>query len=168
MPRILNSLGSLLVLLGLAASLAWLRQCEQEALSGSVTVVDGDSLRLGGRDVRLQGLDAPELHQACLRDGRSYPCGEVARSALARMIAGRPVACRIDGRDKYGRSLGRCTVEGVDIGAALVGQGLAVAYGGYASEEAEARRKSLGLWAGTFDPPSEWRKGHPAPHRPRS
>ena len=76
------------------------------------------------------------------------------------MIANGVVTCAVRGLDKYGRSLGRCSVQGEDIGAPLVRRGFAVAYGDYADEEEQARRAGLGLWAGTFDPPSEWRKAH--------
>lgn len=168
MPGALDKVAAFLVLLGLAVVVGALRHCGQETVSGSVAVVDGDSLRLAGLEIRLAGLDAPELRQVCFRDGAPYPCGEVARSALLRMVAGSPVTCRIDGRDRYGRSLGRCSIDGDDIGSSLVAQGLAVAYGAYGGEEADARRRRLGLWAGVFDSPSEWRKSHPVPHRPRS
>jgi endonuclease YncB( thermonuclease family) len=90
-----------------------------------------------------------------------YPCGEEARRELVRLVAAGPIACEVHGHDRYGRRLARCTVAGRDLGAALVASGLAVSYGGYAAEEAEARRNRAGLWAGAFQRPSEWRKEHP-------
>jgi endonuclease YncB( thermonuclease family) len=123
-----------------------------------VHVVDGDSLRLGGVDIRLAGIDAPELHQECVRSGRAYPCGEVARSALRSLVAGEALRCRVTGRDRYGRSLARCDGRTADIGAAMVEQGWAVAYGEYEREEASARGRSAGLWSGSFERPAEWRR----------
>jgi endonuclease YncB( thermonuclease family) len=125
---------------------------------GGVTVIDGDSLRMGEVSIRLKGLDAPELKQTCTRAGAAYPCGRVAREALDRMIAGRKPRCRIQGRDRYGRSLAQCFVDGTDIGATLVESGYALGYGGYEREEARARARSAGVWSGEFERPSLWRR----------
>jgi len=38
-------------------------------LALSVHVIDGDSLRTGSEEIRLVGIDAPELRQTC-RDGQ--------------------------------------------------------------------------------------------------
>jgi endonuclease YncB( thermonuclease family) len=126
-------------------------------LEGSVYVVDGDTLRMGDLPIRLEGLDAPELDQICRRGGRSYRCGEEAREALIRLVAGKPVRCRADGRDRYGRSLARCSIGERDLGAVLVEQGDAIAYGDYEPEEARARTRRSGLWAGAFEEPRLWR-----------
>jgi endonuclease YncB( thermonuclease family) len=127
-------------------------------VEGAVHVVDGDSLRLGGTDIRLKGIDAPELHQTCRRAGRPYACGQVAREGLLALVSHRRVRCRVTGRDRYGRSLARCEASAADLGATLVGQGLAVSYGDYAREEASARSRSAGLWAGEFERPDLWRR----------
>jgi len=154
-----DALGAVLVLLTLAAFAAVLERLRPKTtVAGTTSVIDGDSLRIAGREIRLAGLDAPELRQTCRRDGQSYACGEVARAELRRMIANGAVTCAVQGRDKYRRDLGRCSVQGEDIGASLVRRGFAVAYGDYADEEERARRARLGLWAGTFEPPSDWRK----------
>lgn len=131
-----------------------------EDISGAVRVVDGDSLELDGRRIRLKGIDAPELSQTCERRGASYRCGEVARDALRDMTRAGPASCRITGTDRYQRSLAICIVLSDDLGAALVRRGLAVSYGGYQGEEREARSRHLGLWDGTFEVPSEWRRRH--------
>ena len=41
-------------------------------LTGVATAVDGDTLMLNGKEVRLSGVDAPEGDQACLKDGKPY------------------------------------------------------------------------------------------------
>lgn len=156
-----DALGAVLALAALAAlATALERHSPKTSVAGAARAIDGDSLRVAGREIRLAGLDAPELRQTCRRDGQAYACGEAARAELRRMIAGGAVACAVQGRDKYGRDLARCSVQGEDIGASLVRRGFAVAYGDYAEEEEQARRARLGLWAGTFDPPSDWRKAH--------
>ena len=56
-------------------------------LMGSVQVVDGDSLKAGDEQIRLLGIDAPELRQTC-RDaqGRGWQCGRAARTRLAELV----------------------------------------------------------------------------------
>lgn len=154
---------AVLVVLALAAGLAWFR-AEDIVLTGAARIVDGDTLVVAGRRVRLAGLDAPEMDQLCLREGRDYPCGIVARDALRTLLAGREPSCAIEGRDRYGRDLGRCSVAGADLGADLVRRGLAVAYGAYTPEENAARAAGAGLWAGSFTRPDAWRRTHPHEH----
>lgn len=72
-----------------------------------------------------------------------------------------PLTCEIMGRDRYHRLLAHCVSGGRDLGAQLVSRGWAVAYGSYATEEMQAKREKLGVWAGTFQRPAEWRKEHP-------
>ncbi|HEX2725169.1 MAG TPA: thermonuclease family protein [Beijerinckiaceae bacterium] len=158
--RRLDALVATLLLIGLVAGAAWLLQPE-DLVAGFASAVDGDSLRLDGKDIRIAGIDAPELRQSCLGEGRrAYPCGEVARKALSEMIAGRLVTCRVSGRDRYRRRLASCEAGGEDVGAALVARGFALAYGRYEREEAAARDKKLALWSGSFEPPAQWRKTH--------
>ena len=64
------------------------------------------------------------------------------------------------GPPRYGRSLARCRVADQDLGAWLVREGLAVGYRDYEPEEAAARRRGSGLWAGEFQRPSAWRQEH--------
>jgi endonuclease YncB( thermonuclease family) len=153
--------GAWLVLLGLAAALVIALRPDGRGVDGGAYVVDGDSLRIDGVDIRLKGVDAPEMRQTCSRAGRPYGCGEHARRALEAKIGGRPLACRVEGRDRYRRSLARCRLDGEDLGAWLVREGLAVGYRDYEPEEAAARARRAGLWAGEFQNPGAWRQEHP-------
>jgi endonuclease YncB( thermonuclease family) len=163
--RRLDALVATLLLIGLVAAAAYLMHPE-DVVAGLASAVDGDSIRLDGKDIRIAGIDAPELRQTCSGEGRgAYPCGEVTRKALSEMLAGRLVTCRISGRDQYRRRLASCDAAGEDIGAALVSRGYALAYGRYERDEAAARDKKLGLWSGSFERPSQWRKAHPEQSR---
>lgn len=161
--RALDLLAAGAILLLLVGCLAWLSPAEAP-VSGVVRVVDGDTLGLAGRRIRLVGMDAPELTQTCDLGGKPYACGEVARDALVSLTRGFAVTCHAQGRDRYGRLLAMCEAAGLDLGASLVRNGLAVPYGGYAEEGRAARAERLGLWAGSFEMPSEWRRGHPERH----
>jgi endonuclease YncB( thermonuclease family) len=64
-------------------------------------VIDGDTLRVAGQKVRLQGLAAPEISEAG---------GHKATAALIQIVKGH---------------VGICYVEGRDVAAELVKHGLA-------------------------------------------
>jgi endonuclease YncB( thermonuclease family) len=128
----------------------------------NVTAIDGDSLRADGKEIRLLGIDAPELRQTC-RDhhGRNWACGRDARDQLRRMLARGKVRCASTEKDLYGRSLARCSASGIlDIGDALVREGFALSFmeGGYRSAEGEARSAKRGIWRGEFERPANYRE----------
>jgi endonuclease YncB( thermonuclease family) len=147
---------ALLVLLALVSTR--LERFAAREVAGVPVVNDGDSLTFGAHRVRLRGIDAPEYDQTCSRDGDDYPCGRRARETLVRLIGQRPVDCQGWERDRYGRLLATCSVAGTDLNGALVSAGWAVAYGGYADEQAAAREARRGLWAGAFEQPRTWRE----------
>lgn len=146
-------------LLAVLALLALKLNNRPEAVEvGKFSVVDGDSLKRGDLRYRLLGIDAPELRQQCRRDGVDWSCGQVARDALADLLAGGEAECRGRQRDRYDRLLVTCRVAGRDVNADMVGRGLAVAYGDYEAEEAAARAARAGLWSGSFERPRDYRR----------
>ncbi len=154
--------------LAFLAMIVWLQARTRNRgpeISGHARVIDGDSLVVGGREVRLRGIDAPEGRQTCERDGREWACGEAAAGALRALIAGGVVQCRLEKDDRFGRGLGRCEASRRDLAAALVTQGYALAYGDYKAEERAARAAGRGIWAGTFERPRAWRDRHGGGHR---
>lgn len=157
---LLDVLLAVLVLGVLALVVANERFGDTETISGAARVVDGDSLEIGSHRIRLEGMDAPELGQMCMRGAAEYPCGREARAALVELAGEGMVECRAARRDRYGRLLARCTANGVDLNRAMVERGWAVAYGDYGSSERAARNAGSGLWAGEFDRPQEWRRVH--------
>ena len=116
-------------------------------------MVDGETLRLGHRVLRLQALQVPARGEASCRDvaGRTTDCGTAAAEVLARLVAGRDLSCRISGEDRHGRAHGRCEAGGVALEPALVAAGWALADGGAANglgaAEAAARQGGRGLWS---------------------
>jgi endonuclease YncB( thermonuclease family) len=128
----------------------------------SAIAIDGDSLRAGGDEIRLLGIDAPELRQTC-RDqrGKDWSCGRAARDELRRILARGNVRCARGQKDRYGRALARCSATGVhDIGDAMVREGFALNFmeGGYRSAESEARAAKRGIWRGDFERPATYRE----------
>ena len=132
-----------------------------------VRVIDGDTLHVDGKNIRLTGIDAPELSQTC-RDAqaREWPCGQAAKARLIELVSRGEVVCTARGHDRYGRTLAVCSVRDiVDLGEALVRAGYAVNYRRYTSDylaaEHEARGARRGLWQGEFENPENWRRHHP-------
>lgn len=118
-------------------------------IQGTVTsVVDGDSLWItpdgGGKaiEVRLVGIDAPEICQAH---------GAESRAFLAQLVAKKPVRLYRTGHDGWGRTLGRVYLGDVELNRRLVEQGQAWSQrwrwdnGPYVSQERIARARSRGL-----------------------
>ncbi|WP_346771878.1 thermonuclease family protein [Bradyrhizobium sp. 170] len=95
--------------------------------AGQASVVDGDTLEIHGRRIRLWGVDAPESSQLCRgEDSSQYRCGAQAANDLDAFIARRPVNCSPVSSDPYARSVAICSVGGTNLGEWLVRKGLAV------------------------------------------
>ena len=133
------------------------------AFFGAPTVVDGDTLRIAGEQIRLHGIDAPELQQTC-SDG--WHAGDAARRALASLVAMGVPHCERVTTDVYGRTVAICRVNGEDIGAAMVRRGLAWAYTAYSwrywPEEWLAWYEGAGVHAHSCARASAWRADHRA------
>lgn len=146
--------------IGQASAWSWFSRGD---LSGRAVVVDGDTLDVGGKRVRLEGIDAPEMSQTCKRaDDRPWDCGREAAGELAKLVEGRHVTCRSEGLDKYDRTLGVCSVDGRNLNAEMVQRGLAWAFVKYSStyvaEEAKARDARAGVWQGEAQTPWFYRE----------
>ena len=124
---------------------------------GAFHAADGDSLVLDGQRMRLKGIDAPELSQTCERAGQDWPCGRLAQRALQKLVLDDDAQCGGSEHDRYDRLLVICRSQAGDINARMVASGMAVSYGGYQREEAQARAQKLGLWAGRFEMPRDVR-----------
>ena len=167
---VLRGLAFFLLLQALSASAA--------ALEGRVVyVTDGDTLTvLDDQDqqhkVRLAGIDAPE---------RGQPFGKRATAELANLGKNKRVIVDWTKTDRYRRIIGVVWVAPVDcnickptldIGLALIGDGLAWHYHAYERDqtseerrdyrqaETDARARHAGLWTDADPtPPWNWRRG---------
>ena len=119
---------------------------------------DGDSGRGDGVAVRLSGIDAPETapftrcrqrptEWACLSYNRRWGAAATAR---ARRLAADGARCTVLDTDQYRRRVVRCEVQGRDMGAILVREGLAISASGYGdpyrTEEQAAWADDRGVW----------------------
>lgn len=130
-------------------------------VAGQASVIDGDTIDIHGTRIRLAGIDAPESRQTCETSGSVYRCGQKAALALSDLISTRTVQCEQSGIDRWRRIIARCFVGDIDLSSWMVSSGWAVAYRKYSSlyvsDEERARNKSVGIWAGTFTLPEQWR-----------
>lgn len=121
--------------------------------SGRCRTANGDSHR-----IRLQGIDAGEVRPftRCRQSPNVWACSQAARDfgeasrVRARQLAVSGARCTVVDTDRYRRNVAVCTVNGRDLGATLVREGLAISetnYGDrYRREEDEARRARRGIW----------------------
>lgn len=153
-------------MLRLFSCLLLLCACTETAeLGGAVRVVDGDTLDIGGsRNVRLHGIDAPELGQSCNHPefGRTG-CGRQARAHLLALIGPMPVRCeQTDFDRKYQRIVAKCFAGDLDLSEAMVANGYARAYRAfsrdYVAQETQAKAGKIGLWSTDFPDPAQFRR----------
>jgi len=155
------ALGCLFGLLSSTPSLA------SELYGRVVGVSDGDTITVLDahqvtHKVRLSGIDAPEKAQAY---------GERAKQQLSDKVFQESVRVIHDKTDRYGRIVGKVTLNGEDVNLQMIHAGLAWHYKAYEDEqpaldrvtyplaELNARRKAIGLWGDVEPvPPWEWRR----------
>ena len=126
-----------------------------------VKVIDGDSLVVDNKEIRLSGIDAPEYKQTCFNvENKEYPCGKLATRFLKK-LAGDDTKCKFVVKDKYKRYVSVCYSRGVNINEKMVEEGWAVAYKRYTQEyndaEEQAEKRKKGIWQGRFLKPELYR-----------
>jgi len=112
----------------------------------TVTVLDATNTQ---HRIRLQGIDAPESHQAF---------GTQSKKSLSDMIFDKDVTVIYDKTDQYGRLVGKILLSGKDVNLEQVKAGMAWHYKEYEREQSledrelyaraedEARNARRGLW----------------------
>ena len=133
--------------------------------SGKAKVIDGDSIIVGKKEVRLLEIDAPEYKQSCLNnDGVEYNCGRMSFHYLRDWVNKKHVHCRYEKKDIYNRYLAQCYLGQISINENLLENGMAVIYNYYSSSEKLielekiAKKNKKGIWRGSFELPRHYRK----------
>ncbi|MCJ8336686.1 MAG: thermonuclease family protein, partial [Epibacterium sp.] len=117
---------------------------KKRILRGRAWVVDGDTVKIEKTQIRLFGVDAPELE---------HPFGKKAKWALHGLCKGQTIRAEVIEEDAYGRTVAKCTLpDGRDLSAEMVKQGLALDWpkfsgGCYTHLETDDARKKLFLAA---------------------
>lgn len=111
-------------------------------MNGKAYVVDGDTIVIRKTQIRLFGIDAPELN---------HPYGKKAKSELISLCNGSIIRAEILEEDAYGRTVARCYLpDGRDLSAEMVKIGMAIDWakfsgGLYRNLEIPEARKRLWL-----------------------
>lgn len=111
-------------------------------IEGPAYVTDGDTITIQKTQIRLFGIDAPEL---------DHPYGKKAKWAMVRLCKGHRVRAEITEEDEYGRTVAKCSLpDGRDLSAELVKMGLAIDWpkfsgGKYSDLEVPGVRRKLWL-----------------------
>ncbi len=115
---------------------------------GVATISDGDTIRIGERRIRFDGIEIPRPRAMC---GQTNVY-RAATDALRDIVRSKEVRCRIsDLPDAEGRDMARCRVGETDLNEHMVANGWARdapadSNGAYADEEAAARQAQRGVW----------------------
>jgi len=125
----------------------------------TVTVLDASNKQF---KIRLMGIDAPEKKMAF---------GQKSKEHLSDIVFNKQVTVEYSKKDKYGRTVGKVLVGGVDANLEQVKAGLAWHYKQYQREQSAddrifyiraeelARNENRGLWVDVNPtPPWEWRR----------
>jgi endonuclease YncB( thermonuclease family) len=97
--------------------------CDQGG--GTNCVVDGDSFYMGGKSIRVAGIEAPATHSARC-DGEALLGWAAAERLHAALNSGTVTMLPVEpGHDSNGRLLRQVRVDGRDVGQALIAAGLA-------------------------------------------
>ena len=146
---------------------------EENFIVGYAKVSDADTIKISNYKIRLHGIDAPEKKQICQKPYlnlgffslyEDYLCGEFTTNKLREFIENDLIIeCRVnDEKDFFGRYLGICFKNNININQWLVENGYAVAFTKYSKDyvifEEIAKNNKVGIWSGKFLMPWEWRK----------
>jgi endonuclease YncB( thermonuclease family) len=140
---------------------------QPQTITGRVYIVsDGDTIWvktivLTHHKIRINGIDAPESGQAF---------GDRAKQSLSDLVLDKKVTVTGSKTDRYGRLVGKVTLNGPDIALLQIDRGMAWFFRKYAHElsrddarayeqaEMNARAERRGLWADPSPvPPWEYR-----------
>ena len=145
-----------------------------EEIFGIPKIIDGDTLQIKSKKIRLEGIDAPEIKQQCqkkfleisvavgLNFEKNYSCGVISKKKLINKIDKSQVKCTLSSIDRYKRYLATCYKNKINLNKWMVRKGFAVAYKRYSKDyerdESYAKKNKLGIWQGSFVRPEKWRK----------
>ena len=112
-----------------------------------IRVVDGDTIRAEAKGkeikIRLIEIDAPEMDQ---------PFGLASKNFLIKLTSNETITYTSEGKDRYGRTLGKLYKKKENLNILMVKSGFAWVYERYVKNQnlyvyqEVAKSKNLGLW----------------------
>ena len=138
-------------------------------VEGEPKVIDGRTIEIDGQQIRLWGLDAPDIDQVCFTKKKHIPfrCGVVALEKLQKMLSHQVITCKGDETDGEGRLIAVCYSGRIEVNENIVLSGWGMADPSqtdkYNRVQGAARNMRSGLWRAAFVMPWEWRAGNHEP-----
>ena len=116
-----------------------------------VIVSDSGTLEAGDVVIRLNGIVASKADAQCHdKQGKNWPCGAAAKTALRRLVRVRAVVCDLPGPGEQKSFTARCAVSGTDLSTWIVRQGWAKPNDppepALADAAEAAKSERIGLW----------------------
>ncbi len=160
------------ILFSVIFSLSLSQYClSKEKILGKAKIIDGDTIKINSKKIRLFGIDAPEKKQKCkkiflsisfLNFQKNYNCGNLSTIKLKKKIGNNQIMCVTNSKDRYKRYIGVCYLDKIDLNKWMVTNGYAIAYKKYSRkyeiQEQYAKENKLGIWKGSFVEPEKWRR----------
>ncbi|WP_457659733.1 thermonuclease family protein [Sinorhizobium medicae] len=115
----------LLVIAALAVATSPLAVSSAKA-GGNVNIIDGDTIRMDGITIRIMELDTPETFKS--RCENELVLGLAAKEHLRSLLDSGTVTYEATGTDRYGRTLAKVHVGGVNVGQQMIRDGVALPY----------------------------------------
>ena len=133
-----------------------------ETIYGKAKIIDGDTIHIKGKKIRLHAIDAPETNQKCTKNKINWNCGIESTNFLKGIIGNKNISCATNGKDRYNRFIGVCYKDDLDLNSEMVLNGWAIAYRYYSldyiDQEEQAKNEKKGIWSGEFEEPYLFRK----------
>jgi endonuclease YncB( thermonuclease family) len=116
-----------------------------------VIVSDSGTLEAGDVVIRLNGIVASKADAQCHdKQGKNWPCGAAAKTALRRLVRARAVVCDLPEPGEQKSFTARCAVSGADLSTWMVRQGWAKPNDppepALADAAEAAKSERIGLW----------------------
>lgn len=113
-----------------------------DVIEGAAYVTDGDTIVIKKKNIRLYGIDAPEMN---------HPYGKNSKWAMMKLCKGQTIRAEVTDSDDHGRIVAKCYLpDGRDLSEELVKLGLAIDWpkfsgGVYRKFEVPDARKKMWL-----------------------
>ena len=167
MKKLSLNLSSLIIIILFFISFSY--SDEKNITKGKAIVVDGDTIKIKGEQIRFGGIDAPESYyrgkkQTCIEDNKKIFCGQISKDKLIEKIGNNSLNCEIEkNKDRYKRLVGECFIKGESLSVFMVRNGYAFDWplyskGKFANDQQYAKINKLGFWNMKFEYPWIWKK----------
>ena len=139
MKKLRLILFSILVLI----SYSMTHSSEKNFAKGIARAIDGDTIEINKEKIRFGGINSPERNEVGYK---------LAKDKLTEKIKNKTLVCmREKDKDRYGRTVAECFVNGQNLSSFMVKYGYACDYvyyskGKYSNEQKYAKVNKLGVW----------------------